>query len=626
MERVKNIIELEKLRNSIQSKEKDEKSIISICAGTGCRATGSEIVIDAFKKEIKFLGLQDKVVVKVTGCHGFCETGPIVVIHPENIFYKNVEKEDIIEIVSETIIGGKIIDRLLYVDPKTGKKIVKESDIPFYSKQERIILGVNGKIDPTNIDDYIAIDGYSALAKALFNMKPEKVIDKIKKSGLRGRGGGGFPTGKKWEYCSQAGGDTKYVICNADEGDPGAYMDRSLLEGNPHSVVEGMIIGAYAIGANQGYVYVRHEYPLAVKHLEIAIKQAEKYGFLGKNILNSGFDFTIKVSRGGGAFVCGESTALMASLEGKPGEPRSKYIHTVEKGLWNNPTTLNNVETWANIPLIIKKGANWFSNIGTETSKGTKIFSLVGNINNTGLVEVPMGMKLREIVHDIGGGTGAYACWLLEKGYSVTFVDLVPKHVEMANKKMSKIANPEKFSTIVGDACGLDFTDNSTDIVLLMRPLYHLQEKNERLSALNEAFRILKPGGHLFCTIISKFASLLDGLDSGYIHDSDFRIIIKGDLECSCHNNHTKKQEYFTTAYFQHPDELNEEMITTGFTKIKTIGIEGLLWASKDLKALRQDAEVWKTATDFMRIVESDKSIIGTSPHIMGMGIKPNSI
>ncbi len=404
MERIKNTIELEKLRSSLQSKTKDEKSIISICAGTGCRASGAETVIDAFKKEIKFLGLQDKAEVKVTGCHGFCETGPIVVIHPENIFYKNVEKEDIMEIVSETIIGGKIIDRLLYIDPKTGKKIVKESDVPFYNKQERIILGVNGKIDPTNIEDYIAIDGYSALSKALFNMKPEKVIDKIKKSGLRGRGGGGFPTGKKWEYCRQAEGHPKYVICNADEGDPGAYMDRSLLEGNPHSVIEGMIIGAYAIGSNEGYVYVRNEYPLAVKHLEIAIQQAEKYGFLGKNILNSGFDFIIKISRGGGAFVCGESTALMASLEGKPGEPRSKYVHTVEKGLWNKPTTLNNVETWANIPIIINKGANWYSQIGTETSKGTKIFSLVGNINNTGLVEVPMGMKLREIVYEIGGG------------------------------------------------------------------------------------------------------------------------------------------------------------------------------------------------------------------------------
>ena len=404
MEKIRSPLELEKLTKSIQSKKKKEKSFISICAGTGCRASESESVINAFKEEIKFLGLQNKVRVKVTGCHGFCEKGPIVVIHPGAIFYQNVEKEDVLEIVSETIIGGKIIDRLLYVDPTTGKKITKESDIPFYNKQRRIILGNNGKIDPTNIEDYIAIGGYSALSNALFRMIPEQIIEEVKKSGLRGRGGGGFPTGRKWEYCRNAKGKPKYVICNADEGDPGAYMDRSLLEGNPHSVLEGMIIGAYAIGSKSGYVYVRNEYPLAVKHLEIAIKQAEQYGLLGKNILGSGFNFSIQVSRGGGAFVCGESTALMASLEGKPGEPRAKYVHTVEKGLWNKPTTLNNVETWANVPIIINKGANWYSKIGTEKSKGTKIFSLVGKINNTGLVEAPMGMKLHEIIYNIGGG------------------------------------------------------------------------------------------------------------------------------------------------------------------------------------------------------------------------------
>jgi NADH-quinone oxidoreductase subunit F len=398
VEKIGSPLELEKLTKSIQSKKKKEKAFISICAGTGCRASGSESVIDAFKEEIKFLGLQSKVRVKVTGCHGFCEKGPIVVIHPGAIFYQNVEKEDVLEIVSETIIGGKIIDRLLYVDPTTGKKITKESDIPFYNKQRRIILGNNGKIDPTNIEDYIAIGGYSALSKALFRMTPEQIIEEVKKSGLRGRGGGGFPTGRKWEYCRKARGKPKYVICNADEGDPGAYMDRSLLEGNPHSVLEGMILGAYAIGSKSGYVYVRNEYPLAVKHLEIAIKQAEQYGLLGKNILGSGFNFSVQISRGGGAFVCGESTALIASLEGKPGEPRAKYVHTVEKGLWNKPTTLNNVETWANVPIIINKGANWYSRIGTEKSKGTKIFSLVGKINNTGLVEAPMGMKLHEII------------------------------------------------------------------------------------------------------------------------------------------------------------------------------------------------------------------------------------
>jgi NADH-quinone oxidoreductase subunit F len=404
VEKIRSPLELEKLNKSIQSKKKKETDFISICAGTGCRASGSESVINAFKEEIKFLGLQNKVGVKVTGCHGFCEKGPIIVIHPGEIFYHNVEKEDVMEIVSETIIGGKIIDRLLYVDPATGKKITKESDVPFYNKQKRIILGNNGKIDPTDIEDYIALGGYSALSKALFKMKPEQIIEEVKKSGLRGRGGGGFPTGRKWESCRNAEGKPKYVICNADEGDPGAYMDRSLLEGNPHNVLEGMIIGAYAIGSKDGYVYVRNEYPLAVKHLEIAVKQAEEYGLLGKNILGSGFNFSVQISRGGGAFVCGESTALMASLEGKPGEPRAKYVHTVEKGLWNKPTNLNNVETWANVPIIINKGANWYSRIGTEKSKGTKIFSLVGKINNTGLVETPMGMKLREIIYDIGGG------------------------------------------------------------------------------------------------------------------------------------------------------------------------------------------------------------------------------
>jgi NADH:ubiquinone oxidoreductase subunit F (NADH-binding)/(2Fe-2S) ferredoxin len=404
VEKIKSPLELEQLRRSIQNKKKKEKTFISICAGTGCRASGAESVINAFKEEIKFLGLQNKVGVKVTGCHGFCEKGPIIVIHPREIFYHNVEKEDVMEIVSETIIGGKIIDRLLYVDLTTGKKITKESDVPFYNKQKRIILGNNGKIDPTDIEDYIALGGYSVLSKVLFKMKPEQIIEEVKKSGLRGRGGGGFPTGRKWESCRNAEGKLKYVICNADEGDPGAYMDRSLLEGNPHSVLEGMIIGAYTIGSKSGYVYVRNEYPLAVKHLEIAVNQAEEYGLLGKNILGSGFNFSILISRGGGAFVCGESTALMASLEGKPGEPRAKYVHTVEKGLWNKPTTLNNVETWANIPIIINKGANWYSKIGTEKSKGTKIFSLVGKINNTGLVETPMGMKLREIIYDIGGG------------------------------------------------------------------------------------------------------------------------------------------------------------------------------------------------------------------------------
>jgi len=306
--------------------------------------------------------------------------------------------------VVETIINKRVVDRLLYKDPISKKKILKEEDIPFYRNQHRLIFGRNGIIDPTNIEDYIALDGYTALVKALFYMGPEEIIETVKKSGLRGRGGGGFPTGRKWESCRKAQGEPKYIICNADEGDPGAYMDRSVLEGAPHSVIEGMIIGAYAIRSHQGFIYVRNEYPLAVKNVNIAIKQAEEYGFLGEDIIGSGFDFKVKVSRGGGAFVCGESTALMNSLEGKTGRPRAKYIHTVEKGYHNLPSNLNNVETWANVPLIINKGADWYASMGTEKSKGTKIFSLVGKVKNTGLVEVPMGTTLRRIIYDIGGG------------------------------------------------------------------------------------------------------------------------------------------------------------------------------------------------------------------------------
>lgn len=405
MKKIKNLKEFEKLKKNIIQQQKSKKpSIIISEKSTCCYLSGSKEVVEAFEDELKNFKLKNKIDIKTTGCLGFCEIEPIVIIEPKGIVYQKVKKEDVIEIITETLFNNIIVERLLYINPVTKRKCTTEENMPFYKKQQRIILGNNRKIDPNSIEDYIAIGGYNSLAKTLFNMKPEKVIYEIKKAGLRGRGGGGFPTGRKWEYCRNAEGEPKYVICNADEGDPGAYMDRSILEGNPHSILEGMIIGAYAIGSHEGYVYIRNEYPLAVKHLEEAIKQAEEYGFLGKDILGSGFDFEIKISRGGGAFVCGESTALMASLEGKPGEPRSKYVHTVEKGLWNKPTTLNNVETWANVPLIIDKGANWYSKIGTEKSKGTKIFSLVGKINNTGLVEVPMGIKLREIVYDIGGG------------------------------------------------------------------------------------------------------------------------------------------------------------------------------------------------------------------------------
>jgi len=405
VKKVRTLQDLETLRKSILQEKYSEKPCIIISEkSTCCYLSGSKEVVEAFNDGLKNFDLENQIDIKSTGCLGFCEIEPIIILEPKGIIYQKVKKEDVLEIITETIINDIIIDRLLYVDPVKGKKCKTEESMPFYKKQRRFVLGNNRFIDPLVIDDYIAINGYKALATVLEKMKPEKVIDVIKQSGLRGRGGGGFPTGRKWEYAHKAEGEPKYVICNADEGDPGAYMDRSLLEGNPHSVIEGMIIGAYAIGSNEGYVYVRNEYPLAVKHLENAIKQAEEYGFLGKNILGSGFDFNIEISRGGGAFVCGESTALMASLEGKPGEPRAKYVHTVEKGLWNKPTNLNNVETWANVPLIINRGANWYSKIGTDKSKGTKIFSLVGKINNTGLVEVPMGIKLREIVYDIGGG------------------------------------------------------------------------------------------------------------------------------------------------------------------------------------------------------------------------------
>ena len=398
------IKELEDLRREIIAGRDTNKPRITVCGGTGCHASGCVDVADAFKSAIKSNGSEDSVDLVVTGCHGFCERGPIVLVHPNEIFYQKVTPQDVDEIITETVGKGKLIDRLLYRDPATNEVKSLESDIPFYNKQMRLVMGNNTSVDPTNLMDYIAVDGYVALEKVLSDMTPEETVDEIKKSGLRGRGGGGFLTGRKWESTRNAAGDTKYIICNADEGDPGAYMDRSILEGNPHSVLEGMIIGAHAIGANEGYIYVRNEYPLAVANITTAISQAREHGLLGDDILGSGLSFDVKVTRGGGAFVCGESTALMASLEGKPGEPRAKYIHTSEKGLWDKPSNLNNVETLANVPLIMKNGADWYSGIGTGSSKGTKVFSLVGKINNTGLVEVPMGMTLKEIIYDIGGG------------------------------------------------------------------------------------------------------------------------------------------------------------------------------------------------------------------------------
>ncbi|MFA5309957.1 MAG: NADH-ubiquinone oxidoreductase-F iron-sulfur binding region domain-containing protein [Dehalococcoidales bacterium] len=396
--------DLETLRRALLAAKDKSRVNIAVCGGTGCRASGAEAVVKAFREEIAKNGLKVKVDFKETGCHGFCERGPVVVIGPERIFYQHVKPEDVPEILAETIAAGKVVERLLYTDPATGKKITRETDVPFYNKQTRLLLGANGEIDPREIDQYLAAGGYAALGKALLTMTPPQILDEIKRAGLRGRGGGGFPTARKWQSCMDAEGDIKYVICNADEGDPGSYQDRSILEGNPHSVIEGMIIGAYTIGSSQGYIYVRNEYPLAVEHARQAIKQALEYGLLGDDILGSGFSFHITINKGGGAFVCGESSALIASLEGKIGEPRAKYTHMAEKGLWDRPSLLNNVKTWANVPLIINRGADWYAKIGTAGSKGTMVFSLVGKINNSGLVEVPFGITLREMIYDIGGG------------------------------------------------------------------------------------------------------------------------------------------------------------------------------------------------------------------------------
>jgi NADH:ubiquinone oxidoreductase subunit F (NADH-binding)/(2Fe-2S) ferredoxin len=383
-----------------------------VCAGTGCVSNGSLKLKEALDNEVRERGLEEEVLVVTTGCNGFCGQGPIMVVQPDGTFYQRLTVQDVPHLVEEHLLKGRPVRSLMYVPPEKEKPIPKMMDIPFFGDQLLIALRNRGLIDPENIEEYIARDGYGALAKVLTSMTPEEVIDEIKASGLRGRGGGGFPTGVKWESCRRAKGEPKYVICNADEGDPGAFMDRSIVEGDPHSVLEGMAIGAYAISARQGYLYVRMEYPLAVERFNIAVEHAREYGLLGKDILGTGFDFDVEVRRGAGAFVCGESTALMASLEGKVGEPRAKYIHTVEHGLWNRPSCLNNVETWANVPVIVLQGAEWFTSIGpgdvTDNpwggSKGTKVFSLAGKVYNTGLIEVPMGMTLRDIIFKTGGG------------------------------------------------------------------------------------------------------------------------------------------------------------------------------------------------------------------------------
>jgi len=406
MAKIESAATLESYREKLIKDLGKYSTVVSVCGGPGCHAQNCNEIYEALRQAVEESGLNKTVKVRKTGCHGFCEMGPLAVIHPSGVFYKKLSLEDVPSIVSRTLMKGEIIEELLYPDPDNGRFIEKETEVPFYAQQLRLLMSSNQMIDPCDIEDYIAYGGYSALAKALTEMDPVEIIETVEKAGLRGRGGAGFPAASKWKACRKAVArdGKKYVLCNADEGDPGAYMDRSLLEGNPHSVIEGMLIGAYAIGATDGYIYVRHEYPLTVENVLVAIDQAREAGLLGHNILGSGFDFDIKVSVGGGAFVCGESTALMASIEGRIGEPRVKHIHTAQKGLYNRPTNLNNVETWANVPLIINQGAEEYARIGTENSTGTKIFSLVGAINNTGLVEVPMGMTLREIIYDIGGG------------------------------------------------------------------------------------------------------------------------------------------------------------------------------------------------------------------------------
>ena len=377
---------------------------VLVCTGTGCVSSGSKKVIAKLEEELKANSLDKEVKIVETGCQGFCEQGPLVIIYPEGTFYTHVQESDVPEIVSEHLIKGRIVGRLLFKEPLTAQSVPDYADIDFYKKQHRLVLKNCGHINPDSLEEYIGADGYEGLAKVLLTMTPEQVVEEMKKTGLRGRGGGGFPTGMKWGFCQKSPGPKKYIICNADEGDPGAFMDRSLLEGDPHAILEGMIIGAYAIGADEGYIYCRAEYPLAIKRLKQAIAQAEEAGLLGENILGTDFNCTIHIKEGAGAFVCGEETALMASIEGKRGMPRPRPPFPAVKGLWEKPSNINNVETFANVPYIFRVGAEEYAKLGTEKSKGTKVFALTGKINNTGLAEVPMGITMREIIFDIGGG------------------------------------------------------------------------------------------------------------------------------------------------------------------------------------------------------------------------------
>ncbi len=395
--------QLKQLQKNLLRQAQD-KPCLRICGCTDCRARGGDEVRTRLQEVLQQEGLDGRIEVKITGSPGFCPPGPLMTLEPQAICYQGVQPDDVEEIVAKTVKQGVVVDRLLPTDSLTAERFARENEMPFYRQQQRIALRFNGLIDPTDIRDYIALGGYQSLAHVLTARTPLGVIEMIERSGLRGRGGAGFPTGKKWRLCRSAPGEIKYVICNGDEGDPGAYMDRGLLEGNPHSVIEGMIIGAYAIGATEGFMYIREEYPLAVRFARIALEQARECGLLGKRIFGSSFNFDLHLVRGAGAFVAGEETALMAAIEGKVSEPRQRPPYPVQCGLWGKPTVINNVETWANVPVIVERGPIWYARIGTRRSKGTKIFSLVGKINNTGLVEVPMGMTLREIVYDIGGG------------------------------------------------------------------------------------------------------------------------------------------------------------------------------------------------------------------------------
>ena len=378
---------------------------VLVCCGTGCLAGGARGVAEAFAEQLdRERQAELNLVIKRTGCHGFCEKGPLVVLMPSGIFYKGVKPKDVARIIERSVVGDEVIEELLYVEPGTGEPVTHYGEIAFYAGQTRVAMRNIGHIDPADLDDYLLRDGYDALARVLSGMTPEEVLQTVERAALRGRGGGGFDAGRKWRSCRRAGGEVRYVIANGDEGDPGAFMDRSIMEGDPHGVLEGMIIGGFALESHEGYIYVRQEYPLAVEHLQRAIDDARGRNLLGKNILGSGYDFDIEISRGGGAFVCGESSALMRSVEGKVGEPRAKYIHATDKGLWDRPTVLNNVETWVTVPRIIEQGAEWFTGLGTERSKGTKAFSLVGKVKNTGLVEVEMGTTLRQIIFGPGGG------------------------------------------------------------------------------------------------------------------------------------------------------------------------------------------------------------------------------